>query len=921
MPRGRERVDRTTGCELYEDRLAMSAQPVGDLLLTPLDPDSLAGAASQIEPAAQSSNDYGVEYVRRTYGFLGAGQTVAIIDSGIAYDHAALGGGLGAEFRVVGGWDFAENDADPYDDAPAGFHGTHVAGIVGSSDPVYEGLAPGVDLVSLRVFDDQSYGEIAWVEQALRWVHEHRDAFENPITTVNLSLGNQGNGGLPADARLEDELAQLKSDGIFVVASAGNSFANHQTPGLSYPAASLHVTPAASVGAGGQLSDFSQRDSRVLAAPGERITSTVPDYAKNLDGKTNDFERASGTSMAAPFVAGAGVLLREAMLFAGRTDVTADVIHNHFRDTADLVFDAATSAPYHRIDVGRAIDAAMPADDYGSTAAEAFSLSTLDNQLALSGLLGRTDDVDYFSFVAGQSGVVHVHSQASGNLVAEWRADAGAGESLSFEVIAGRSYTVGLAATAGIGRYDASLELSPIATAVDWGDVTFREIAGESISGEALRSIRASRDGTLTVEAIYEQAAGSVQLELYDAQGGLVAVHGERIDLTATAGEQFTLKIIGVHANVDFRLTNLLSVSAGVVDVGGTSGADSFTFSAGDEHTIAVNGVQYRFDSSEGTRVRFQGAGGEDSLSLTGTTGDERLTSRPGNIKFTGDAWSVSADDVENVQVAGGGGRDEAVLHDSRGHDRLEASPEEARLLGDRFDHRVSGFAVVQVQTSLGHDMAFLADSAGDDVFTGRPGVASLEGPGYRLEVGGFDFVRAAAGRGHDRAVLHDSPSGDRFFARPGLAWITGRDYLNFAASFEAVHAYASAGGFDMAWLFDSRGDDRLAAGPEEVLLAGPGFQHGAAGFETVRTVSSSGGRDRAEFFRTPGDSLLVDRGEAILSGRGYLAVANYFSQVDEIADERLQQAVFGGFDRDEGLLNGGPLAFVDGGLDAVDAL
>ena len=61
------------------------------------------------------------------------GNSVAVIDTGIAYDHYALGHGYGAGHRVVGGWDFAENDANPYDDGHAGFHGTHVAGIIGST--------------------------------------------------------------------------------------------------------------------------------------------------------------------------------------------------------------------------------------------------------------------------------------------------------------------------------------------------------------------------------------------------------------------------------------------------------------------------------------------------------------------------------------------------------------------------------------------------------------------------------------------------------------------------------------------------------------------------------------------------------------------------------------------------------------------
>src|SRR4029077_15431693 len=129
-----------------------------------------------------------VAAARDQYGLRGDHQTVAIIDSGIAYDPVALGGGLGKAYRVVGGWDFAENDADPYDDGPAGFHGTHVAGIVGSSDARYQGVAPGADLVALRVFDDQGNGNFAWIDSALQWVHQHHNDFANPITTVNLSI-------------------------------------------------------------------------------------------------------------------------------------------------------------------------------------------------------------------------------------------------------------------------------------------------------------------------------------------------------------------------------------------------------------------------------------------------------------------------------------------------------------------------------------------------------------------------------------------------------------------------------------------------------------------------------------------------------------------------------------------------------------
>ena len=153
----------------------------------------LENSSATVALAAEGHGWTDVAAARSDFGLSGSRQTVAIIDSGVAYDHIALGGGLGKAYRVVGGWDFAENDANPYDDGPAGFHGTHVAGIVGAQDSRYAGVASDVDLVALRVFDDQGMGQFTWVESALKWVHQNRNAFQNPITTVNLSLGTDRN--------------------------------------------------------------------------------------------------------------------------------------------------------------------------------------------------------------------------------------------------------------------------------------------------------------------------------------------------------------------------------------------------------------------------------------------------------------------------------------------------------------------------------------------------------------------------------------------------------------------------------------------------------------------------------------------------------------------------------------------------------
>src|SRR5207245_388592 len=80
----------------------------------------------------------------------GAGQTIAILDTGVDYNHPSLGGGLGN--TVFDGYDFVDNDNDPID--PDG-HGTGVAGIAVASQftykgAQYQGIATGAKVVALR---------------------------------------------------------------------------------------------------------------------------------------------------------------------------------------------------------------------------------------------------------------------------------------------------------------------------------------------------------------------------------------------------------------------------------------------------------------------------------------------------------------------------------------------------------------------------------------------------------------------------------------------------------------------------------------------------------------------------------------------------------------------------------------------------
>ena len=345
--------------ERCEERLALSASLTAELLLDLASEDVIESPDNVADPLLDQAAQ-----LRDLTGIDGAGQTVAVIDSGVAWDHVSFsdaesGSGIGPGYRVVGGWDFAENDADPYDDGPAGYHGTHVASLLAGestsqSSLSESGIAPGADIVALRVFDDAGAGQLQWIESALQWVHENQDSFESPITTVNLSVGamlTDANRVFAMDM-LEDELGLLREDGILVFAAAGNFFdaADADLDEILYPASSPSVVPVSSVDSLGNLSDFAQRNDGIWAAPGEGIVGSVPDHVLGWDGNVDDLASLSGTSMATPQMAGLSMLVRQSMMIEG-IDVTPEAILERMDALANLHTDEVSGLTYRTLDL------------------------------------------------------------------------------------------------------------------------------------------------------------------------------------------------------------------------------------------------------------------------------------------------------------------------------------------------------------------------------------------------------------------------------------------------------------------------------------------------------------------------------------------------------------------------------------------
>ena len=342
----------------------------------------------------------------------------------------------------------------------------------------------------------------------------------------------------------------MEADGLFISVAAGNGFSSYNEPGLSYPAASPYVVPVASVDDNGQLSYFSQRSDRVIAAPGRSITSTVPDYVGNGNGVDDDFASYSGTSMAAPYVAGASVLIREAYEFAGVDHVTQDDIYDVMRSTADLVYDPVTGQSYCRLNLQRAIESIMPAGRFrllrlrrGRPGHARLARPTACRSPARS---GRSTIATYFTFTAEQTGrVTLTHRRHPRSRRPTGRCRAASSPSTP---TTGRCRSTSRRGTdvydrPGHRRRASATTRSTFRLEADFlppGGERARqqELLDQSVSAAGQWfAFTAAQDGMLTVEAPFANAKGDVDVQLYDGSQRLVGGSystgdAERIDVS-----------------------------------------------------------------------------------------------------------------------------------------------------------------------------------------------------------------------------------------------------------------------------------------------------------------------------------------------------------------------------------------------------
>jgi len=711
----------------------------------------------------------------------------------------------------------------------------------------------------------------------------------------------------------------LEEAGVFISVAAGNNFEDLQTTGLALPAASEFVVPVASSNSLFSdpdaneffLSDFSQRDSRVLVAPGERITSAVPE---SLFGglQENPVLGLSGTSQAAPYVAGASAILREAYAFVGTPDVDQTTIYETFLATADDIFDPITNQTYSRVNLEAALESVVQ-DQHGDSQVSATDFGQLEGGELLRGTIGKATDVDFFSFQASANGQVELGFEASHDLEPQIEVTDANGNAVDiridggrvfFDVVEGTDYFIGISGAAGNGHYEVTTQFqSSGGSASDLGRTDSVQVT-DVVTGESSYSFSAARTGIFALEfetgnqavvEVLDSSMNRIDRILTDADGG------GNLQLRVQAGDEIFVRV-ATEGQLTINADNLVEIIGREAVIFGTDGADDVSVSdRGRRIEVALNGTTYTFDRKDIDTITIDGdtedgdtiavnlrdgferavleetsvnafngrflisASGFTSIDVTGTR-ELTVVGTSGNDTFVGDGRTLSVGSVtgrgfRTLIAQGNGGNDQITYTSTDSDDLITASEAETELQNDGFQFTAIEFSEVSINTGGGNDTANLFGSAGADQFVFDLNSANLISDSFQLTINDATIASATADDSVDSIEIIGT-AGNEFLSYNDdtLTLFSGTQRL-IANDFQQVNVDGQ-GGSDAANVFGTADADRIIASENSSSLLLGDRQIELNSFERLNFNAQSDAQDTLQVTGTAGNDFLFVAGQ-----------------------------------------------------------
>ncbi len=367
-------------------------------------------------------------------GYTGAGITIAIIDDGIDHDHAAFGGqSAWPNSKILGGYDYADNDSDPRIDCTGQSHGTAVAGVAAGNGGGVTGTGKDAKLVFLKVQAASECGQPSLsgdVAAAIDWAVANRTTYG--IKIISMSLGGGAYSSATscdnASTAYRNAVNSAHSAGMVVLAASGNEGLCSQ---LAHPSCMTNVISVgavydANVGGPGYCVSGSACSSQPHAqCPGNACfdTTTSADQVTCYSNSANFLDVLApsncattaqaggglntcfgGTSSATPFAAGVVASLLEA-----DSTLDNDDIRSALTSTGAGVLDSKNGITKPRIDADAALQQILGGGGGGPT--------ELFDEVPVTGLSASTgNELDFFMDVpSGSSSLEITMSGGSGD--------------------------------------------------------------------------------------------------------------------------------------------------------------------------------------------------------------------------------------------------------------------------------------------------------------------------------------------------------------------------------------------------------------------------------------------------------------------------------------------------------------------------